>query len=285
MHRTPARCRARDRRACRAGRAPGCSRRAGTSRTRCSSALRRPGPIRRRSSSKPKRDVCRAPSSKLRRRVTLPLLFPCPCLQLRFDCLQPIDHAGLRPGVAMRRSPASASHRYHLARCHGTSAMDTPYVCAPRRVERAWIDYNGHMNMAYYNLVFDQALDQVFDELGIGAAYVRERRRIVLHRRDPRDVCAGTETRRSVARDVPVTRLGREATAFLRRDVSRRGRLSRGDVGAAVAARRHGIAQSRTVAARMRSTGIDAMMQQHRGLATPDQVGHVMQIPAERSKR
>ena len=30
------------------------------------------------------------------------------------------------------------------------------------------------MNMAYYNLVFDQALDQVFDELGIGAAYVRD---------------------------------------------------------------------------------------------------------------
>ena len=52
--------------------------------------------------------------------------------------------------------------------------MATPYLCAPRRVERAWIDYNGHMNMAYYNLVFDQALDQVFDELGIGAAYVRD---------------------------------------------------------------------------------------------------------------
>ncbi len=30
------------------------------------------------------------------------------------------------------------------------------------------------MNMAYYNVVFDQALDQVFDDLGIGAAYVRD---------------------------------------------------------------------------------------------------------------
>jgi len=48
-------------------------------------------------------------------------------------------------------------------------------VCPPRRVERAWIDYNGHMNMAYYNLVFDQALDTVFDTLGIGADYVRSR--------------------------------------------------------------------------------------------------------------
>ena len=43
--------------------------------------------------------------------------------------------------------------------------MNAPFVCAERRVEPAWIDYNGHMNMAYYNLVFDQALDQVFDEL------------------------------------------------------------------------------------------------------------------------
>ena len=51
--------------------------------------------------------------------------------------------------------------------------MTAPFVCPVRSVERAWIDYNGHMNMAYYNLVFDQALDCVFDELGIGAAYVQ----------------------------------------------------------------------------------------------------------------
>ena len=46
-------------------------------------------------------------------------------------------------------------------------------VCPEQRVEPAWIDYNGHMNMAYYNLVFDRALDHVYDELGIGEAYVR----------------------------------------------------------------------------------------------------------------
>ncbi len=49
-----------------------------------------------------------------------------------------------------------------------------PLICPTRTVEEAWIDYNGHMNMAYYSLVFDQALDHVFDLLGIGAAYVRE---------------------------------------------------------------------------------------------------------------
>ena len=44
--------------------------------------------------------------------------------------------------------------------------------CPERRVESAWIDYNGHMNMAYYHVLFDQALDHVFDDLGVGAAYV-----------------------------------------------------------------------------------------------------------------
>jgi acyl-CoA thioester hydrolase len=45
------------------------------------------------------------------------------------------------------------------------------FVCPLQRVERAWIDYNGHMNMAYYHLVFDRALDHVYDELGIGRSY------------------------------------------------------------------------------------------------------------------
>lgn len=36
-----------------------------------------------------------------------------------------------------------------------------------------WIDYNGHMNVAYYVLAFDKALDKVFDLLDIGEAYVQ----------------------------------------------------------------------------------------------------------------
>ena len=45
--------------------------------------------------------------------------------------------------------------------------------CPEKSVQQAWIDYNGHMNMAFYNLVFDQCLDFVFDQLGIGAEYVK----------------------------------------------------------------------------------------------------------------
>jgi len=34
-----------------------------------------------------------------------------------------------------------------------------------------WIDHNGHMNLAYYVVLFDQATDLLFDALGIGSAY------------------------------------------------------------------------------------------------------------------
>lgn len=40
-------------------------------------------------------------------------------------------------------------------------------------VRPEWIDYNGHMNVAYYVLAFDQALDRVFDRYELGASYVK----------------------------------------------------------------------------------------------------------------
>jgi acyl-CoA thioester hydrolase len=39
-----------------------------------------------------------------------------------------------------------------------------------------WIDYNGHMNLAYYTVLFDQATDILFDELGLGLDYRQERK-------------------------------------------------------------------------------------------------------------
>ena len=34
-----------------------------------------------------------------------------------------------------------------------------------------WIDYNGHMNVAYYTLVFDHGVDAFFDYVGLGRDY------------------------------------------------------------------------------------------------------------------
>ena len=49
-----------------------------------------------------------------------------------------------------------------------------PFVSSLMRVERGWIDYNGHLNMAYYNVLFDRAVDEVFELLGCGADYVKK---------------------------------------------------------------------------------------------------------------
>ena len=38
-------------------------------------------------------------------------------------------------------------------------------------VEPAWMDHNGHMNLAFYVLAFDKATDNFYDRLGIGLDY------------------------------------------------------------------------------------------------------------------
>jgi len=39
-------------------------------------------------------------------------------------------------------------------------------------VQRDWIDINGHMNVAYYVLAFDQAVDRFWEQLGINSEYI-----------------------------------------------------------------------------------------------------------------
>lgn len=42
-------------------------------------------------------------------------------------------------------------------------------------IEPQWIDYNGHLNMAYYNVLFDRAVDELWLKLGIGPDYMKQR--------------------------------------------------------------------------------------------------------------
>ena len=51
--------------------------------------------------------------------------------------------------------------------------MDAPFVSSVMRVEPQWIDYNGHLNMAYYNVLFDRAVDEAFEMLGVGVSYLK----------------------------------------------------------------------------------------------------------------
>ena len=39
-------------------------------------------------------------------------------------------------------------------------------------VQPEWIDYNGHMNVAYYHMAFDQSTDRFLEQIGLGEAYL-----------------------------------------------------------------------------------------------------------------
>jgi len=54
--------------------------------------------------------------------------------------------------------------------------LSCPFRTRDQEVLGEWIDYNGHMNVAYYTLAFDKSLDFFFEDvLGIGPTYVSEK--------------------------------------------------------------------------------------------------------------
>jgi acyl-CoA thioester hydrolase len=52
-------------------------------------------------------------------------------------------------------------------------AYPAPFIGSIQKVEDQWIDYNGHFNMAYYNVLFDRCGDEAFALLGLGPDYVK----------------------------------------------------------------------------------------------------------------
>ena len=162
--------------------------------------------------------------------------------------------------------------------------MKTTIVCPERRVEAAWIDYNGHMNMAYYNLVFDQALDFVFDDLGIGAAYVRS----------GEGSCFTVEVHVNYVQELKLDDLLRVTYQLLDWDEKRLhffAEMYHAQQGYLAATSEQ---LSLHVDMRSRKAGpfpaaalsrIAKLMADHRELPWPEQVGHVMRIPPQRSRR
>jgi acyl-CoA thioester hydrolase len=81
-------------------------------------------------------------------------------------------------------------------------AFFAPFVSSVMRVEADWIDYNGHLNMAYYNVLFDRAVDEVHELLGCGHAYMKRSRHstfvVETHVRYLRELHAGDPVRVTV---------------------------------------------------------------------------------------
>ena len=55
-------------------------------------------------------------------------------------------------------------------------SFPAPFEGFRGEVKPEWIDYNGHMNLAYYTVLFDGATDLLFDEFGLGLDYRRDRK-------------------------------------------------------------------------------------------------------------
>lgn len=66
-------------------------------------------------------------------------------------------------------------------------------------VRPEWVDYNGHMNVAYYVLVFDHGTDKALEHLGVGRRYCARTGRSVFvvesHVTYEAEVVAGDELR------------------------------------------------------------------------------------------
>ena len=53
---------------------------------------------------------------------------------------------------------------------------DAPLATSELGIQPDWIDYNGHLNMAYYSVLFDRSVDDAFELLGMGPNYAKKRR-------------------------------------------------------------------------------------------------------------
>ena len=50
-----------------------------------------------------------------------------------------------------------------------------PFKSKNSKVQKEWIDYNGHMNVAYYTLKFDEAIDEFLEsEVGVGPSFIKK---------------------------------------------------------------------------------------------------------------
>ncbi len=50
-----------------------------------------------------------------------------------------------------------------------------PFMSSLMEIEPEWIDYNGHLNMAFYTVLFDRCSDQAYPLLGFGEHVASER--------------------------------------------------------------------------------------------------------------
>lgn len=54
-------------------------------------------------------------------------------------------------------------------------ALPGPFPCRVRQIEPHWIDHNGHLNMAWYNVILDDSVGDLYGPIGLGRNYLKQR--------------------------------------------------------------------------------------------------------------
>lgn len=58
-----------------------------------------------------------------------------------------------------------------------SSLVPAPFFSSIMSVEKGWIDFNGHMNMAYYHLLFDRGVDDFYPTFGLTRDFIERNKR------------------------------------------------------------------------------------------------------------
>ena len=66
---------------------------------------------------------------------------------------------------------ADTTHRAQRSSDQGVTSSNGLIWSSPFAIELGWLDANGHLNMAYYHVMFDRTVDIAFDALGLGETY------------------------------------------------------------------------------------------------------------------
>lgn len=76
-------------------------------------------------------------------------------------------------GIADRQAggPAHPSDDPTARACDWPACVEAPFEPPRVRVQQGWIDYNGHMNVGYYHVAFDDASTPFFHWLGLTPEY------------------------------------------------------------------------------------------------------------------
>ncbi len=157
----------------------------------------------------------------------------------------------------------------------------TPFVGHMLTVENQWTDYNGHLNMAYYAVLFDRAAEEMFQTFGLGPDYVKATNctffTLETHTSYANELLAGDQVRvetQIIAADQKrihyVQQMFRGETTYLACVLEVM--VSHVDLNT----------HRTSVFPANIQVKIDAMAALHRALDMPPQVGHVIALPAKR---